>query len=347
MSKKLKIIIAAALIVGIVVGILLFSTYKKIYSENIFIKDTQYLYIRKGADFKEVTDSLYKNFDVKDKTMFEFVANRKNYPSKIRPGRYKIPDKSSNNSLINLLRSGEQSPVKVNLDNLHTVQQLCAKVSKQIDIDSVKLLTLLQDDDFLKDYGFDKNTCAAMFLPDTYQFYWNTSEEKFIEKIYSYYKQFWTENRLKKASQINLSPIEVSILASIVQKEQAQFKDEQPIIAALYLNRLKIGMPLQSCPTLIFAIGDYSIKRVTSKILALDSPFNTYKHTGLPPSPICFPEKSAIDAVLNPDNNDYIFMCAKSDFSGRHNFSKSYEDQKRFARDYQKALDRIGIHNEY
>ncbi|MBQ9213852.1 MAG: endolytic transglycosylase MltG, partial [Bacteroidales bacterium] len=192
-----------------------------------------------------------------------------------------------------------------------------------------------------------KTTCAAMFLPDTYQFYWNTSEEKFIEKIYSYYKQFWTENRLKKASQINLSPIEVSILASIVQKEQAQFKDEQPIIAALYLNRLKIGMPLQSCPTLIFAIGDYSIKRVTSKMLALDSPFNTYKHTGLPPSPICFPEKGAIDAVLNPDNNDYIFMCAKSDFSGRHNFSKSYEDQKRFARDYQKALDRIGIHNEH
>ena len=343
MKKSIKILLAAFLVAGIIAGILGFRIYQKIYSANVFIKDTEYLYIKNGADFQTVLDSLRKNFDVKDPDGLEFVAERKNYPSKIKGGRYKLSDKMSNNALINLLRSGNQAEVHLSFNNLRTIKQLCSRISEQIDVDSNMLFDLLQNDKFLEKYGFTPQTCNAMFIPDTYDFYWNTNEEKFIDKMYSYYQKFWTDERKQKAAKINLSPLEVSILASIVQMEQARFKDEQPTIAGLYINRLRIGMPLQSCPTLIYAIGDFSIRRVTGKMLEFDSPYNTYKNLGLPPSPICFPEKGAIEAVLDYDRNDYIYMCAKSDFSGRHFFSKSYEDQKLHARDYQKALDKQGI----
>lgn len=343
MKKSIKILLAVFLAAGIVAGVVGFNIYNKVYSANVFIKDTEYLYIRNGADFQTVLDSLYKNFDVKDKDGLEFVANRKNYPSKIKGGRYKLSDKMSSNALINLLRSGSQSEVSLAFNNLRTVKQLCSRVAQKIDVDSNMLYDLLKNEEYLKKFGFNPETCNAMFIPDTYNFYWNTSEESFVEKMYSYYQKFWTDERKKKAAAINLTPLEVSILASIVQMEQARFRDEQPIIAGLYINRMKIGMPLQSCPTLIYAIGDFSIRRVTGKMLEFDSPYNTYKYPGLPPSPICFPEKSALEAVLDYDRNDYIYMCAKSDFSGRHFFSKSYEDQKRHARDFQRELDKQGI----
>lgn len=343
MSKSLKIILAAALCVTATATIAGYGVYKKIFSPNIFVKDTEYLYVSNGAEFDAVMDSLCKNFEVRDSDGFVFTARKKNYPSKIKGGRYKITSGMSSNALVNLLRSGSQTPVSLNLDNLHTIQQLCARVSHNLDIDSNILYDLLQNDGYMKKYGFNSQTCMALFIPDTYQFYWNSTAEKFIETMNVHYQKYWTEERRQKASAVNLTQLEVSILASIVQKEQAHFKDEQPVIAGLYMNRLRIGMPLQSCPTLIFALGDFSIKRVTGKMLEYDSPYNTYKYKGLPPSPICFPEKNAIEAVLNYDRNDYIYMCAKSDLSGRHNFSKSYEDHKRYAKAYQKALDKKGI----
>ncbi|MBR6278822.1 MAG: endolytic transglycosylase MltG [Bacteroidales bacterium] len=344
MKKAVKLISFTAGFLILAASITGYIIYRKVFSPNIFLNGKNYLYIPQDADFNTVKDSLYANFRVEDKTMFEFTAQRKNYTNKIKPGRYKIQDGMSNNALINLLRSGEQSPVNLTFNNIRTIKQLCSKVSHQIDIDSNYLYSLLQDDNFMNKYGFDHMSCSAMFIPDTYQMYWNTSAEKFIEKMYGYYQKFWNEERKAKASKINLTPLEVSTLASIVQMEQAQHKEEQPIIAGLYINRLKIGMPLQSCPTLIFALGDFSIKRVSGKMLETDSPYNTYKNPGLPPSPICFPEESALKAVLDYEHNDYLYMCAKSDFSGYHFFSKSYEEQKRHAKDFQKELDRKGIH---
>ncbi len=347
MNKTIKIIIAVGAILIIAGAIVGYTMYQKIFSPNIFVKDSEFLYIPNNADYQQVLDSLYKNFEVNDKTVFELVAQKKNYPNKIKAGRYKITNGMSNNELIDKLRSGNQEAVNVTFNNLRTIKQLCSKISKQIDVDSNYLFDLLQNDEFLSKYGVNKNNCQSLFIPDTYQFYWNTTAEKFVDKMYDYYNDFWTEERLNKAKSINLTPVEVSTLASIVQLEQAQHKEEQPIIAGLYINRLKIGMPLQSCPTLIYAIGDFSIKRVTGKMLEYDSPYNTYKNPGLPPSPICFPEVSALKAVLDYDHNNYIYMCAKADFSGYHHFSVSYEDQKHYAREFQKQLDKQGILNEH
>jgi len=343
MKKKFKFILATLLVLVVAGSVLGYFAYQKVFSPNIFVKEAKYLYIPNDATYQQVLDSLYKNFEVKNQSIFEFVAERKNYPNKVKGGRYKITNGMSNNELVNKLRSGNQDAVNVTFNNLRTIKQLCARISKQIDIDSNYLYDLLQNDEFLSKYGVNKNNCQALFIPDTYQFYWNTTAEKFVAKMYEYYQDFWNEERLAKAKSINFTPLEVSTLASIVQMEQAQHKEEQPIIAGLYINRLKIGMPLQSCPTLIYAIGDFSIKRITGKMLEFDSPYNTYQNPGLPPSPICFPEVSALKAVLDYDHNNYIYMCAKADFSGYHHFSISYEDQKHYAHEFQKQLDKKGI----
>lgn len=344
MSKTAKITLLVLGVLLLAAGAAGYVMYQKIYSPNIFVKDTKYLYIPRDADFQQVKDSLYANFRVEDEAMLEMVAGWKNYPNKVKPGRYEIKDGMSNNALINMLRSGNQKPVNVTFNNIRTLEQLSSRVSRQIDVDSVYLLQLLKDDGYMSKYGFDSRTCYAMFIPDTYQFFWNTSAEKFIERMHACYCDYWTAERENRASQLNLTKLQVSTLASIVQCEQSVKKDEQPKIAGLYLNRLKIGMTLQSCPTVIYACGNWGVKRVTNAMLEVDSPYNTYKNVGLPPSPICFAEQSALDAVLNYDHNDYLYMCAKSDFSGYHNFSKTYDQHLRYAREFQRALSQRGIH---
>lgn len=344
MKKSVKIALAITALLLIAASITGYNFYKKIYSPNVYVKNTKLLYIPHNATYNQVKDSIYKNFRIEDKEMLEMVATMKGYPDKIKSGRYEVTDGMSNNAFIDMLRSGNQKPVNVTFNNIRTLKQLCSRISRQLDIDSTYLYGLLTDDNAMKPYGFNGKTSQAMFIPDTYQFYWNTSAEKFVEKMFSYYKKFWNDERMGKAQKMKLTPLEVSILASIVQSEQAAHKDEQPTIAGLYINRLRIGMPLQSCPTLIFAIGDFSIKRVTGKMLEYDSPYNTYKNQGLPPSPIGFPEVNALDAVLNYDHNDYIYMCAKSDFSGYHHFSKTYAEQQHWAAEFQKQLNKKGIH---
>lgn len=344
MKKKFKPIIVLAAILLICCAIAAFIGYRFVFGSNIYVTDAKYLYIADNADFQTVRDSLYKNFDVKNKSSFEFVAEKKNYPNKIKGGRYKISNAMSNNALVNMLRSGNQCPVNLTFNNLRTVKQLCSTISKQLPVDSTKLYNLLQDNEFLKQYGFNSVNVGAMFIPDTYQFYWNTDEEKFIKKMYGTYCKFWTDERKAKAKAINLSQLEVSILASIVQSEQAAHKEEQPIIAGIYLNRLRIEMPLQSCPTLIYALGDFSIRRLSFEMLETESPYNTYKNPGLPPSCINFPEIPAIEAVLNPQKTDYLYMCAKSDFSGYHHFSVSYNEHVRFANQFRKELDNRKIY---
>jgi UPF0755 protein len=249
----------------------------------------------------------------------------------------------NNNELVNLLRSGKQTPIKLTFNNVRTKEQFAGKISTQIEADSLSILQYITDTIFLNKLQLTSDNVACLFIPNTYEFYWNTSVESFVNRMVKEYSIFWNESRKKKAERLKLNYYQVAVLASIVEKEQNIKKDERPDIAGLYLNRIKKRMKLESDPTLIFALGNFSIKRVLNKDKKVDSPYNTYMHKGLPPGPICIPSINSIDAVLNASSHKYIFMCAKEDFSGYHNFAKTYRQHLRNARKYQKALNKRKI----
>jgi len=265
-----------------------------------------------------------------------------NYANRVKPGRYRLHAGMSNRKLINMLASGNQEPVTISFHNIRLKEQFAGFISKKIEPDSVAILRLLDSASFLQKYGFTKDNVYTMFLPNTYQLYWNTSPEKFFKHMYISYEKFWTRERTQKAEEINLSPIQVSILASIVDAE-ALHDDEMPTVAGLYLNRLNKGMKLEADPTVIFAKNDFTIKRVLSKYLSFDSPYNTYLYTGLPPGPIMMPSVNAVNAVLDYKKSNYIYMCAKEDFSGYHNFASNLTDHLANARRFQQALNERNI----
>jgi len=274
---------------------------------------------------------------------FEWLARQKKYDTNIKAGRYRINRALNNNDLVNLLRSGKQTPIKVTFNNLRNKEQLAGKIASQIEADSLSILNYITDTTFLNKLQLNTDNVACLFIPNTYEFYWNTSVEGFVNRMVKEYSDFWNSSRKKKAAEIKLNYYQVAVLASIVEKEQSIKRDERPEIAGLYLNRLKKRMKLESDPTLIFALGDFTIKRVLNKDKKVESPYNTYKNKGLPPGPICIPSINAIDAVLNASENDYIFMCAKEDFTGYHNFAKTYAKHLINARKYQKALNKRKI----
>ena len=323
-----------------------YELFLRVYQPNIFFaKDAteKYIYIPTGADFLTVTTILSENGLLINSNSFEWLAKQKKYDINIKPGRYKINRALNNNELINLLRSGEQTPVSVRFNNLRTKEQLAGKIASQIEADSLSILEYISDIMFQKKLGLNDDNVVCLFLPNTYEFYWNTSAEEFVDRMIKEYSVFWNSKRKKKAEDINLSYYEVAVLASIVEKEQSIRFDERQTIAGLYLNRLRRGMHLESDPTLIFALGDFSIRRVLNKDKKIDSPYNTYMYPGLPPGPICIPSINAIDAVLNSKSHDFIFMCAKEDFSGYHNFSKTYVKHLVNARKYHSALNKRKI----
>ena len=318
--------------------------YSYVYQPNITLnkKSEQFIYIPTNSKFSDVVRVLSDEGLLIDKNSFEWVAEKKNYRYNIKAGRYFINRELNNNELVGLLRSGMQIPVKVTFNNLRTEQQLAGKVTSQIEADSLAIMQNLSDTTFLIETGLNHNNVNCLFIPNTYQLYWNTSAKQFIDRMQKEYNKFWNNERLKKAATIGLTKFEVSTLASIVEMESYK-KDERPIIARLYLNRLKKGMKLQSDPTIIFAIGDFTIRRVLTKDLRIDSPYNTYLHKGLPPGPICIPSINAIDAVLSATKNEYLFMCAKEDFSGYHNFAKTSKEHSKNAKKYRRALNKQKI----
>jgi UPF0755 protein len=241
-----------------------------------------------------------------------------------------------------MLASGTQEPVTLNFHNLRLKQEFAGFIAKKIEPDSTAIIRLLDSTSYVKQYGFTTDNVYTMFLPNSYQLYWNTTPEKFFKRMYANYEKFWTPERKQKAAAINLTPIEVSILASIVDAE-ALHDDEMPAIAGLYLNRLKKGMKLEADPTVIFAQNDFTIKRVLTRYLSINSPYNTYLHTGLPPGPIMMPSVNAVNAVLDYQKNDYIYMCAKADFSGYHAFATNVADHLVNARKFQQALNERNI----
>ncbi len=344
MNKKLplKIFIPVLSVIIIILVIIIISFYNKIFSNNVKLGDTEstYFYIHTGADFADVCDSLFSKEIIIDQRSFLWLAEKKNYSKHIHPGRYLITAGMSNNGLINMLRSGSQHPVMLVIYNIRTKNELSGTIAGYIEADSTQLIKILNNLEFLEPYGYNTHNVMTVFLPNTYEFFWNTSAKGFFERMIKEHDKFWTETRKSKAEMIPLSPKEVSILASIVQQETTH-KDEMPEIAGVYINRLKTGMPLQADPTVIFALGDFSKNRVIKQDTKTDSPYNTYKYTGLPPGPICLAEPATIDNVLNFTHHNYFYFCARDDFSGYHNFSSNLREHLRNARQYQHAINKL------
>ena len=297
-----------------------------------------YIYIPTGSSYKDLLGIIKKQELLKDTASFTWAAEKMNFGKKIKPGKYRLSAGMSNRRLINMLKSGNQEPVKLYFQNIRLKENFVGMVSKKLEADSLSMSKLLDSTEFVQAYGFTTNNVYTLFIPNSYEFYWNTDAKTFFTKMFENYQQFWNEERLAKAKKLNLSPKEVSVLASIVDSE-ALVDREMPIIAGLYLNRLQRGIKLEADPTVIFANKDFSIRRVLNKHLRKESPYNTYIHTGLPPGPITMPSIAAIDAVLNAKNHDYIYMCAKEDFSGTHNFASNLSEHLANAKRFQQALN--------
>lgn len=337
LSFKAKVAIALAVFVVILLGFTAFNYYLKFFGPNVTDKQ-EYLYIHTGSSFSDVYKTIREQEIVKDTTTFLWTAQNMEYPGKVKPGRYRLKKGMSNRSLINMLKAGNQEPVKILFQNVRLKQTLAGMVAKKLETDSVSIMNLLDSAAYVQKLGFDTNSVYVMFIPNSYEIYWNTSAEKFISRMHDEYQKFWNEDRKAKAAKINLSPVQVSVLASIVDAEALHDK-EMPTIAGLYMNRYNKGMRLEADPTVIYANNDFNIRRVLNKHLRLVSPYNTYMNKGLPPGPISMPSINAIDAVLNYTNHDYIYMCAKEDFSGYHAFASSLSEHLTNARKFQQALN--------
>ncbi|MCD6355061.1 MAG: endolytic transglycosylase MltG [Prolixibacteraceae bacterium] len=335
-----KIIIIFFALAFLVTGFRAYQLYNYVFQENV--KNATVLLIPENASFEQVTDSLKVNDVLLNYKAFSWVSKKKNYPAAIKRGRYFIQKGMNSNQIVNMLRAGVQQPVKVTFNNVRFKEELAGKVSKYIEADSLSILNLFYDKKRIKKYGFTTETFRTMFIPNTYEFYWTTTAEEFADRMKMEYDRFWNDKRKAEANKIGLTPVEVTILASIVQSETAK-KDELKRIAGLYMNRLKRGQLLQADPTVKYAVGDFSIKRILNSHLEVDSPYNTYKYVGLPPGPIRFPEISSIDAVLNYEKNSFIYMCAREDFSGYHNFSTTLARHNQNAEKYRAALNRNKI----
>ncbi len=334
--------------IGILLGISIVSVAVAVAAHlTLFAKfdleEPVYIYIGTGKNFEDVVTQLKTKAGLPSEKTFRLLADKMKYPENIKTGRYAITGKMNMIDAVRNLRSGRQTPVEITFNNIRTKENLAARLSQQLMMDSLELLDALNDPHTARKLGFDDNTLAAMFIPNTYEVYWDTGIDRFLDRMKREYDSFWNETRKNKARNIGLTPVEVSTLASIVE-EEAFYADEYPVIAGLYLNRLKKGMKLEADPTVKFAAGDFSLKRILYRHLEIESPYNTYKNMGLPPGPIRIPSISAIDATLSPQESNYLFMAAKEDFSGRHNFAATFAEHARNAAKYQQALNRRGIY---
>ena len=309
----------------------------------IELTEEVYIYIDEERDYETVVDQLKEKVELPNEDVFRLLADRMNYPNMVKTGRYAIEDGMTMPDLIRALRSGSQVPINLTFNNIRTMENLAGRLSSQLMVDSISILNVFNDTSVAASYGFNERTFGAMFIPNTYEVYCDTSIESLINRMKKEYDAFWNTDRRAQAEKIGLTPLEVTTLASIVE-EEATYADEYPIVAGLYINRLNRGMRLEADPTVKFAVGDASLRRILFKHLEVESPYNTYKVDRLPPGPIRIPSTSAINATLSPAQHNYIFMCAKDDLSGRHNFAVTHAEHARNARAYQRALNERGIY---
>jgi len=341
--KRRKFLTISIIIFSVLLTTFGFYGYQVVFSPNILVgKQTEYLLIPSNATFAAVRDSLYKNDYIQDALSFSFLSRLMKYDRQVKPGRYRLESNMSNLETIRLLRSGEQEPVNITFNNVRTVEELAEKITANVEAKAEDLLRLINDPVRISEYGFNAHTIRCMFIPNTYEVYWTITAEELFERMKMEYDRFWNEERLKKAMELRLTPPEVIILASIVEAETNK-AEEAPVVAGLYINRLRLGMPLQADPTLKYAANDFTIRRVLNVHKEIDSPYNTYKYAGLPPGPINLPPVPVIDAVLNHQKHKYLYMCAREDFSGYHNFTSSLTEHLNNARKYQRALNQARL----
>jgi len=336
-----KIIGGLFLLILIAAAIIGFKYYNKIFADNVNVSaENNQLFVPTGSTYDDLIAILSEKEILKNSESFDWVANKMNLKNHVYPGRYVIEDNLSNRKLIEKLRGGLQSPVEVTFNNVRTKEELAGKLGDMLEPDSIAFLNTMNDDEWLKLNDFIKEDVVSVCLPNTYEFYWNTSTSKFFGRMKSEFDKFWNDERMAKAKKLGLTRREIITLASIVE-EETQKQDEKSRVAGVYVNRLDKGMKLQADPTVKFAVGDFTLKRILFKHLEEDSPYNTYMYTGLPPGPIRIPSAQSIDATLNKEDHKYIYFCAKEDFSGYHNFAVTYAEHLVNAKNYQNALNRL------
>ncbi|MEO8772957.1 MAG: endolytic transglycosylase MltG [Gelidibacter sp.] len=341
-----KILVAVALIGLVVAAVIAYTIYQTMFVSNTaFNNDVAYVYIPTNATYQDVKSELEPL--LKDISKFDALAERKKYTTNIKAGKYAIKKGMNNNDIVNSIRSNNIA-LTLSFNNQESLERLAGRISIQIEADSLELFSVMSSPEFLKANDFTSKTALGMYIPNSYQFFWNTSAEQFRERMLREYHRFWNEERLAKAKRINLTPEKVMTMASIVQKETAKV-DERKRVAGVYMNRLKIGMPLQADPTVIYAMkhssGDFDqiIKRVLYKDLTLDSPYNTYKYAGLPPGLIAMPDISSIDAVLDYENHDYYYFVADVKNFGYHKFAKTLSQHNVNRQEYVKWINQQGV----
>ncbi len=340
--KYLALFVVAAAVAG---GFFAWQPLKAIYFSGV-PKDLAepFVCIPTGSSFDEVVYILKKGGFIRNEADFRWLAERMNYKKdRMRAGRFQIQPGWSNRELIQHLRNGEQAPVRVVLNNERLLEEVAGKVSRFIEADSLALLNAFRNPAFLNQIGYTPETLLAAFIPNTYEMYWNTDAQGFIERMLKERDNFWNKNgRRAKAAALGLSETEVYILASIVERE-TNANSEKPTIAGVYLNRLRIGMKLQADPTCVFATRDFATRRVTEYHTSFDSPYNTYVYKGLPPGPISMAAIPTLDAVLNPAQHKYLYFCAKPDESGTHAFAESFAAHKVNAERFQSYVRQKGL----
>lgn len=338
--KSGKWYIVGICLVVVIAGVWGYRIYNDVFKYSV--KKTGMLYIPTGSGFQQVVDSLKKGDYLNDISRFQWVAAKMKYTEKIQSGAYLIKEGWSNKVLIDLLRQGIQTPVKVTFNNIRFREELAAHLAHYLEPDSAAFLSALNNNKIASDLGFTHESFPMVFIPNTYEIYWDISPSKFVERMKWEYDHFWNETRKKKATDLGLSPLQVVTIASILQEETNK-NDEKSRMAGVYINRVKKGWLLQADPTVKYALGNFQIKRILTQDLTVDSPYNTYKYTGLPPGPINFPDIASVDAVLNAEHHNYMYFCAKEDFSGYHNFARTLAEHSRNAARYQSELNKSKI----
>ncbi|HRP56508.1 endolytic transglycosylase MltG [Agriterribacter sp.] len=339
MFKRLVLPFLIFLLIVIIV-----LTWKIMGPNTAFKGEKYYLYVKTGSNFENLMQTLTKDSVINDPGIFTFVAKKMNLPRTIKAGRYEIKRGTGIMSIVQMLRHGRQSPVNLVITKLRTKEDFARLAGRQLECDSTAVISYLNNMDALEDKGLDTSNVMTAIIPNTYTFFWNTTAAKLFNRLYNEEKKFWKEERLQKARALGLTPQQVYILASVIEEETNKY-DEMPLMASVYINRLNKGMPLGADPTVKFATRNFAAKRVTLKMIgqSAGSPYNTYRNAGLPPGPICTPSIKTIDATLNAATTNYLYFCAKPDFSGYHAFAVTHAEHFKNARAYQKALNRLKI----
>ena len=342
--QKRNLVGIAAVAGSALLMIHLLLVYGLFICPNILVeKPGKQLDIPHGMDFKALKNTLQQHGYVSNLASFSRVARLVHYDRKMIPGAYQLETNMSTWKAIQVLKTGAQKPVKIVLHHVRTKEELAAKITQNIEINAADFKKLLDDSAFVSQYGFNLDNVMTMFIPNTYEVYWTITPEALFSRMHKEYQRFWNTSRRSQAKYLKLTPIDIAILASIVQSETNK-AEEASLIAGVYINRLRKKIALQSCPTLLYILGDPSARRVLHKYKALDSPYNTYKYQGLPPGPISLPTIAMIDAVLNSTSSDYLYFSAKEDFSGYHHFTRSYKEHLCNARRYQKVLNQARVY---